>query len=618
MHTAADHRLSHPRTPGSAVLVMALGLLTLLTGCSQPPAREMREPGDRETLRTIDTGTILGYANPFGGHSWLGIPFAAPPVGDLRWRPPQPAAPWSGERNTLLPGEPCIQYGSPLGGVGAAGSRQGSEDCLYLNVYAPKMDAAQAAGKRLPVMVWIHGGGNTVGHAAFYEGGVLAARQEVLVVSVNYRLGPFGWFVPPEGSTDDPLERSGNFGNLDNLAALRWVQRNAAAFGGDPGNVTVFGESAGATNTLALLVSPLAEGLFHRIVVQSNAYGLAPPPKPDALTGHARVLRRLLLQTGKATDATAADAIARGMTPVDAAAFLRSLDPWTLYAAFRRDEGDWQTFPTVFGDGVVLRAGDLRELLADPATHIDVPVIVGSNRDENKIFMAFDPRHVRTVGGIPVGLRDPEGYDREAKYRALLWKADGVDDLAGLLASHGAPAYAYRWDWDEQGKAYGVVDLSRIIGAAHGLEIPFVLGHFDVGPQSELIFNADNEGPRLDLSGRMMGYWAEFARSGRPGNGGRQDNPEWLPWREETGSARLMVFDTPTGGGTRMIDERVSRDKILARMDAEPLPAAERCELFRSTFRMRRDPWADQAWRRLAGGQCTGERISPSAPAAAE
>ena len=597
----------------------ALALLTLAAvGCSNTPkSKSDAAPGDRSTLRTIDSGVVQGYANPYGGHTWLGIPFAAPPVGELRWRPPQPVSPWPGVRNALLPGEPCIQFGSPLGGVGEVGSRQGSEDCLYLNVYAPRLDADRVKDRRLPVMVWIHGGGNTVGHAAFYEGGVLAARENVLVVMVNYRLGPFGWFVPPEGSTDDPLERSGNFGNLDNLAALRWVQRNAAAFGGDPGNVTVFGESAGATNTLALLVSPLAEGLFHRIIVQSNAYGLAPPPKPDALTGHASVLRRLLVSTGKAADATAADRVARGMSPADAATFLRSLDPWTVYAAFRRDSGDWQAFATVFGDGTVLRAGDLRDLLADPATHIDVPVIVGSNRDENKIFMAFDPRHVRTVGGIPVGLRDAEAYDREAKYRALLWKADGVDELAAVLARNGAPVYAYRWDWDEQGKAFGMVDLSRIIGAAHGLEIPFVLGHFDLGAQSSLLFDEDNEAPRLALSRQMMGYWAEFARSGRPGTAGQPGSPEWQPWRDDAGAARLMVFDTPAGGGSRMVDERVSRDAILAGMDAEPLPAAARCELFRSTFRMRRDVWADDAWKRLAGGRCAGERIRSQAAAAA-
>jgi para-nitrobenzyl esterase len=158
-------------------------------------------------------------------------------------------------------------------------------------------------------------------------------------------------------------------------------------------------------------------------------------------------------------------------------------------------------------------------MLADPATHTDVPMIVGSNRDENKIFMALDPRLVRTVAGTPVGLRDPEAYDRLARYRSALWKADGVDDLASVLSRHGAPVFAYRWVWDVQGRAYGVVDLSRILGASHGLEIPFVFGHFDVGPQSGILFHERNEKERLALSARMMRFWAEFARTGDPGKG---------------------------------------------------------------------------------------------------
>ena len=608
---------SLPSRPWS--VTAALWSLLALSACSNPPSRVDRAPGDADTLRTLDTGAVLGYVNPFGGHTWLGIPFAAPPVGDLRWRAPRPPSAWSGTRNALLPGEPCLQHGSPLGGIGAAGSRQGSEDCLYLNVYAPRLTPAQqSAGRKLPVMVWIHGGGNTVGAASVWEGGVLAAREGVLVVMINYRLGPMGWFVPPEGSSSDPLERSGNFGNLDTHEALRWVQRNAAAFGGDPNNVTVFGESAGATNALVLTVAPSAKGLFHKLIVQSNAYGLAPPPSPEESGGSTAALRRLLVATGKAADGAAAEALARRLTPVEAAALLREADPWVAYEAIRGDTREsYDLFVSVFADGVVHRAGALRDSLADPATHTDVPMIVGSNRDENKIFMAFDPRLVRTVAGTPVALRDPEAYDRLARYRAALWKADGVDDLATLLARHGAPVFAYRWDWDEQGRAYGVVDLSRILGASHGLEIPFVLGHFDVGPQSEKLFHARNERERLALSARMMRFWAEFARTGDPGKSLDDPSVAWLPWADEpTRARRLMVFDTPAGGGTRMTDERVSRDSLVGQMEAEPITLAARCELFRETFTARRDAWADTAYRRFAGSQCPGERLNRSASAA--
>ncbi len=217
--------------------------------CTASPSTPPRA-ADPDTRRDLVTGPVVGFKNPKGGDAWLGIPYAAPPVGDRRWHAPAPASRWTEQRAALVPGSPCVQFGWALGGVGADGTRQGSEDCLYLNVYAPHVAREHLSDTRLPVMVWIHGGSNTVGQAAFYDGGRLASTRQVLVVMVNYRLGPFGWFVVPSQGEPDTIEASGNWGNLDILAALRWVQENAAAFGGDPQNVTVFGESAGATDAL--------------------------------------------------------------------------------------------------------------------------------------------------------------------------------------------------------------------------------------------------------------------------------------------------------------------------------------------------------------------------------
>jgi para-nitrobenzyl esterase len=596
-------------------------LLVVVLGACTPSEPVERTAGDPASRRRIDSGEIVGYANPAGGHSWLGVPYAAPPKGELRWRAPQPPQPWSGVRNALLPGEPCTQYGSPLGGVGTAGSQQGSEDCLYLNVYAPQLSTGEARTRSLPVMVWIHGGGNTVGYGAFVDGGVLAAREQVVVITINYRLGPFGWFVPPgnpslDSHGPDDVDGSGNYGSLDSLAALRWVQRNARAFGGDPGNVTVFGESAGGTNALALLVMPAAEGLFHRLIVQSLGFGFSQIPTDDSALSTAAVLRRLLVTQGRAADAVAADALARGMTAREQTAFLRSVEPWALYAAYPRSGSEWDRIPSVFQDGVVIRRGDFPALLTDPATHIDVPTILGTNRDEPKIFMAFDPRLVRSALGLPYALRDHGNYEREARYRSLLWKADGVDSIAERLGAHGAPAYAYRWDWDEQGKAYGMIDLSTVIGAAHGLEIPFVFGFFDLGPRSRLLFHERNEPGRLELSARMRGYWSEFAATGNPGRGRSTDSPQWLPWSADTAAPRMMVFDTITDGGIRMLPSNVSRDSVVAAMQAESLPDTARCELFRATFRKRHDPWADAAWERFAADRCSGPRVMSAVAAA--
>ena len=208
--------------------IILIGALAL-NACTTSPTQSTQLVADDAAARQLDSGPIRGFVNSAGGHSWLGIPYAAPPLGERRWRAPIAPQGWSSPRDALRAGSPCIQYGSPLGGVGTAGTRQGSEDCLYLNVYSPRLDAARARDASLPVMVWIHGGGNTIGHAAFWDGSALAQRENVLVVMINYRLGPFGWFKPPTRDGDTPEDRSGNYGTLDTIEALRWVSRNAAA-----------------------------------------------------------------------------------------------------------------------------------------------------------------------------------------------------------------------------------------------------------------------------------------------------------------------------------------------------------------------------------------------------
>jgi para-nitrobenzyl esterase len=464
-------------------------------------------------------------------------------------------------------------------------------------------------------MVWIHGGGNTIGHAAFWDGSVLAQRENALVVMINYRLGPFGWFKPPTQDGDTAEDRSGNYGTLDTIEALRWVARNAAAFGGDPDNVTVFGESAGGTNALALLIAPQAAGLFHRMIIQSLGFGFARQDEPAALRATQRALYVALQRSGRAVDVDGAARIAASLSSAEQAALLRQLDPWDLYSTYERAASEWDRIPTVFQDGHVLRSGAIIDLLADPSQHHDVPVMLGTNRDEPKIFMAFDPRHVRTALGLPFSLKDTARYDQEARYRSLLWKADGVDSLADVLARHGAPAWGYRWDWDEQGRAFGLVDISRIVGAAHGLEIPFVLGQFDVGPQSGLLFHARNESARLRLSERMMGYWAEFARRGDPGRGGQADGTAWLPWPSDAATRdrpldRLLIFDTPSDGGIRMADIRIDRDAVVQLMEREIGAATDRCEAFRATFRNRVDEWADRVWLDFSRrSNCSGARV---------
>ena len=219
------------------VWVSALGL-ALGLACAR--GEEAPAPvADAAARRAVETGELVGFVGDYGSHVWLGIPYATPPVGELRWRAPRPAQAWMGPRESLAFSSPCPQFATPLGGLDQQepGTPAGDEDCLYLNVYTPVFPAGGVpqGDARLPVMVWIHGGGNVVGHAGFYDGGNLAASQDVVVVTTHYRLGPFGWFrhpaLPGEGAS--ALDVSGNYGTLDLVQTLQWVQRNIASFGGE-------------------------------------------------------------------------------------------------------------------------------------------------------------------------------------------------------------------------------------------------------------------------------------------------------------------------------------------------------------------------------------------------
>lgn len=255
-------------------------------GAVTPVAPALAQETPLAARATIDAGTLLGVSRN-GVARYLGVPFAQPPVGELRWKPPQPPASWTGERDATKYQLPCYQETNPDGVTPNGGGVSGpsSEDCLYLNVYAP----AKADG-RAPVMVWFYGGGNVVGgaHLATYDGQSFA-EHGVVVVTLNYRLGAAGWFAHPAltaaAPKDEPLV---SYGSMDQTEALRWVQRNIAKFGGDPKNVTIFGQSAGGYGVYAQLVSPAAQGLFHKAMVHSATYVRANPTLAEAEATGAR------------------------------------------------------------------------------------------------------------------------------------------------------------------------------------------------------------------------------------------------------------------------------------------------------------------------------------------
>jgi para-nitrobenzyl esterase len=527
----------------------------LLAACGSAPAPETTPAPSEETVRQTAQGEAIGFTGEDGVMIWRGLPFAAPPVGDLRWRAPRPPAVWTGRRNALSFASACAQITNVFNASngGAFGTLQGSEDCLYLNIYAP---AETKPGANLPVMVWIHGGNNVSGSAKQYIPAKLAANENVVIVTVQYRLGPLGWFAHEaiRGSAETPDDASANFGTLDLIQSLQWVKENIAGFGGDPGLVTIFGESAGGQNVASLIVSPLASGLFDRAIIQSglfDSYSLA-----DA-------------ETSASDKNAAANAVIR-MGVSDAAA-LRALSAQQVFDAYVQDEGNYLTAPRVIADGVAIPQAGLRTPLKTPGGFNAVPVITGTNRDEMKLFQFLDPRLVNKWFGVFVVARDQKFYDALAHYQSRLWRIRSVDEPASAMTAAGHEAvYAYRFDWDEGGR-FLITDLKKLLGAAHGMDIPFVLDRFELfGRLDPLIFRKASAASREKLARDMGAYWAAFARDGDPGAGGSANLARWPRWTSD--GATLKRFDTDGADALTGLD---TIDALVADLAADHSVTAE-------------------------------------------
>jgi para-nitrobenzyl esterase len=558
---------------------------------------------------------VVGTVSPEGAFVWRGIPYARPPVGRLRWRAPQPPDPWAGALEALQHGSPCVQLGGPMT-EGPDDEPAGDEDCLFLDVYAPPPEHAEGTRRLRPVMVWIHGGGNTVGSADPYDGSTLATEENVVVVTLNYRLGIFGWLAHPalRSGAESAADRSGNYGTLDLLRALEWVRDEIHHFGGDSARVTLFGESAGGVNVYTLLLSPRAKGLFHRAIVQSGALrsvsvAEAENARDDSPPGHARssteLLLQLLEQEGRAADRAGAREILSAMSPDEIAAYLRAQPAPRLLGLFEGGSfGGMYDAPLPIRDGFVLPAADPLEELASGAWN-RVPVITGTNRDETRLFAAFGSPYVLRVFGLPVWLRDARLYTLHTTYPSLMWKATAVDEPADAMTrAEPGLVYAYRFDWDEEPSVL-FADLGEIFGAAHGLEIPFVFGRLSFFGRDELIFDPDRRPAAEALSRAMMAYWGEFARSGAPGRGTEGDLPAWRPWSASPGIASLLVLDTEADGGIRMVKERVTRRAVVSRLarDERFEDMAERCAVYAEMARREMGLSRDD-YRNVAEGAC--------------
>ena len=435
---------------------------------------------------------------------YRGVPFAAPPVGDLRWKAPQPAAKWQGVRKAAEFSNACWQTPYPAAAAIYQAMLPGlSEDCLYLNIWTP----AKSAKDRLPVMVWIHGGGFTRGFAGTrsYDGEALA-RKGAIIVTINYRLGIFGFFAHPELTAESGHHASGNYALLDQIAALQWVQKNIAAFGGDPTRVTIFGESAGSWAVNALMASPLAKGLFQRAIGESG--GLFSPMKTLAeVEKEGEKLGKLL-----APD-SAAKKSENAKEPVqqDTLKALRAMKPEELLKAAETDTA------RAIVDGWVLPQ-DVATIFAQGKQN-DVPLIVGYNADEGttlapqganmKAFMFVGGVHQRYGPQADALLKIyPAASDEEAVasfYSAFRDQSFGweVRTWARMATNTGhQPAYMYYFSRRAPGPQ------SAKLRAFHALEIAYVFGSF--------VWPFPWEDTDKKLSDAMTSYWVNFAASGNP------------------------------------------------------------------------------------------------------
>ena len=486
--------------------------LVLITACATP---EPDTPSPANVLSpatpiTVTGGQVQGAVSTESPDviAFKGIPFAAPPVGDLRWRPPQPVAVWDGVRDAAAPGAACMQ----------GGPQEQSEDCLFLNVWAPR-----ESSEPLPVMVWIHGGGFVVGAGSdpLTDGTRLAARG-VMVVTLNYRLGPFGFLAHPALSAESPQVASGNYGLLDMVAALAWVRDNAATFGGDPQRVTIFGESAGGGAVMSVMLIPQSRGLFHRAIAESSF-----------INGWDRRLREPFGGTISAEAQGTAVGEALGAGGDDALASLRAAPAAELFRAVNAAGFaglGWA--PNV--DGWVIP--DDPVLMYATGQQQQVPLVTGFNGNEGSLLNAGIPMddvadfdaHVRT-NYASVADRAIEQYAVIAADEAK----PGLDHLfhdmliAGpvrTLAAHhvttGVPSWLYHFT------LVPPTQMGATLGSHHAAEIAYVFGNLidRATLPAGIPPNPMNSGEWTEMdrrvSGAMMDYWTQFAATGNPNREG--------------------------------------------------------------------------------------------------
>lgn len=520
--------------------------------------------------RSTSYGAIVGNNDTAGTgtYFWKGVPFAKPPVGALRWKAPVEPDSWNGQLATKAFGNACLQNGR-IYGPGAnnrydssiastLNTPVGSEDCLTLNIWRPAGDSAN-----LPVIVFVYGGSNISGFTAdpVYDGAALARVANAVVVTTNYRVGVLGFMNLPQIKTgSNAAEDSGNFALLDIVQALKFVKRNAAAFGGNADNVTLMGQSAGAINTWALLASPLAAGLFHKAVPISGGISLAsnlPPgmlptlnPASTYLAQGNALLAKLLIADGKASDTASASAYIATQSSAQIADYLRAKPGSTILTTLL---ANGLTGSGPIPDGVVVPANPIAAMAA--GSYNKVPVLAGNTADEGKLFAPF----LTLLGGknglkisdadrfnlmanfnpdLPTTLTSADILD--ASYLPVTTPVTGFNAKTALLGSvfttpsrdnvlntlitqQPGLVWHYQFNWAQEPAPW-----NEVYGAAHAFDLPFLFGNFGPSVFSNAVNSTANKPGRLALSAAMMASLGAFARTGNPNNTAL--GVTWQPW----------------------------------------------------------------------------------------
>lgn len=499
-----------------------------------------------------DSGRLQGVTQG-GVESFKGVPFAAPPVGELRWRAPQPVKPWSGVRKADAYSADCMQV--PFPSDAAPLGTKPAEDCLYLNVWRP---AGTKPDANLPVMFWIYGGGFVNGGSspAVYDGSKFAEKG-IVFVSANYRLGRFGFFAFPELTKEDADGMVGNYGFMDQIAALKWVQRNISAFGGNPSNVTVFGESAGGFSVSMLLTSPLSKGLFSRAIIESGGgrTNLGGPRYLDTA-----------LPNGPPSAESVGEEFARSMgisgTGKEALDALRQLPAEKVLGNLNMATMNQPGYCGPMIDGHVVLTDPQSAYLAGANWH--VPIMIGTNSmdigfgfapSKEALFAPFGVNREKAMAAY-----DPTGKGdlRVVEYMVSMdrFMVEPARFVASVFASEGLPSYEYRFSYVAQSMR------SKWPGAPHATEIPFVFDTVqakygkDLAPEDEKMAQA------------MLDYWVAFAKTGDPSTG---NSPAWPRYSPETDM--LMNF-APDGRPMAEADPFKARLDVTAAYVSSSAPPA--------------------------------------------